>query len=78
MFSYIQKLQQKPRETKKKIALGIAFSVTAILFLFWLSAMLSADTPTGDVDTEKQSPFSILGERLQESFISIKDILKME
>jgi hypothetical protein len=40
MFDYIQKIQQKSVQERKRFALIVAFTITAVIFFFWLSAQM--------------------------------------
>jgi len=39
MFEFIENLRQKPNSTKKKIAFLTSFSVSAIIFVVWISVI---------------------------------------
>lgn len=39
MFEIIEKLRQKPDRTKKQIAFLVAFLLTGIIFIIWLSVI---------------------------------------
>lgn len=48
MFDYIQKIQQKSVEERKRFAFIVAFIITAIIFFFWLSAQMVDGVPAPD------------------------------
>jgi len=72
----IKKLQQKPVQTRKKIAFGISAGVTIIIFLIWLSVFnLNSNNMTAE-DLQKEadknldlvSPFSKIKKDLTQIF----------
>ena len=77
MFEYIQKLQQKSREEKRRIALGSALIFTGILFLIWAQAFLFKEDKSAPVSTiEEKGPLTIISESLSQNIGSLKSIFK--
>ncbi|MEK7182267.1 MAG: hypothetical protein AAB679_00715 [Patescibacteria group bacterium] len=66
IFDKIQKLQQKPVQTRKKIAFGISAGITIIILIVWLSvfnlnsnnAVVGNSQKVTNKNSDLTSPFS--------------------
>ncbi|MCX6701761.1 MAG: hypothetical protein NTX96_01015 [Candidatus Zambryskibacteria bacterium] len=75
MFELIEKLRQKPDRTKKQIAFLVAFFLTGIIFVIWLSVVYP-DFKQGNLKEEvvsklEPSPLGTFGETFKTGMSAI-------
>ncbi|HEY4503632.1 MAG TPA: hypothetical protein VJJ28_00785 [Candidatus Paceibacterota bacterium] len=64
--SHIERLREKPDHIKKRIAFLASFSITAIIFIFWLASfgVKSSSVIVEDTLAKSESPISSLSSSL--------------
>lgn len=72
MFSFIERLQRKPRAARIRIAFAAAFIATALLALWWFAGLpsrLALSLPAAENDVaEIAAPLHILGDNIADAF----------
>lgn len=75
MRRFIHKLRQKPKSTRRKIALGTSTSVTGLIFVIWLTVIVQGGglTPTQESpQTQTASPISAIKGNASAAFSSLQ------
>ena len=83
MFEFIEKLRKKSESTKKKIAFSVAFSLSGIIFVVWLSVIYSdfkqqqaLDQKVISTGTSGESPIDNLSDTLSTGISTIGEQLQ--
>lgn len=56
IISYIEKLRSKPESDRKKIAVGIAVTMTAVIFIVWAFTIVSSISSISSSDVNQAAP----------------------
>ncbi len=86
MFQFIDNLRQKPDKTKKQVAFLVAFFITGIIFVVWLSVIYpnfkNQENKEAVASSTESSPFSTFSstfgsgfKALGEQFGELKDTI---
>lgn len=77
--SFIDNLSQKPEHIRKRYSFLISFTVTAIIFTFWISSLSlpnsNADQNLADVINKVDTPGQSLVASVGSLFTDVKDIV---
>ena len=77
--SHIGKLREKPDHVKKRIAFLTSFSITAVIFVFWIASFNIQSSSAVEDTTETEGPISSISSSLSASvggfFNYIKDMI---
>jgi len=78
MRRLIHKLRQKPKSTRRKIALGTSASVTGLIFVVWLTVVMHGGglTPTQNPQTQTASPISAIKGNASAAFSTLQNRLQ--
>jgi hypothetical protein len=78
MRRFIHKLRQKPKSTRRKIALGTSASVTGLIFVVWLTVVMHGGglTPTQNPKTQTASPISAIKGNASAAFSTLQNRLR--
>jgi len=73
LIDLIEKLREKPEMTRRRILVGTTFTITAIIFFFWLSVRLyNVGGPTpADLGVKEVGPIAQAGTVIGDLFDSI-------
>src|SRR3989344_4443804 len=84
LIDLIENIKEKPEMTRRRILVGTTFTITALIFFFWLSVKLynvSGPTPA-DLGVKEEGPIaqtaSVIGDFIQstgERFNTLKNML---
>lgn len=77
MRRFIQKLRQKPKSTRRKIAFGTSASITGVIFAVWLTVLVAGGGVTGETAGQAQtaSPLGALESNANSAFSEVRDQL---
>lgn len=76
VFDLIEKLQQKPKAHRKRIAASTAMVVTSLVFVVWLSVVsrgFFSGTAPVEPETQAATPLSSLKKDLSSTYSAIKE-----
>lgn len=77
--SHLENLRAKPEHVRKRIALGGAFAITLVVFMFWLASFTATITGQPNVVTVAVAKVESPGESLVASvgtvFYDLKDLV---
>jgi cytoskeletal protein RodZ len=78
MRRFIHKLRQKPKSTRRKVALGTSASVTGLIFVVWLTVVMHGGglTPTQNPQTQTASPISAIKGNASAAFSTLQNRLQ--
>ncbi len=77
MLSLLYKLQRKPENARKKIALLFSISLTGVIVLLWVvNLSFTEGTPKAASGTEEAGPFKALTEGVDLFFTSTAETLQ--
>lgn len=78
MFSFISRLQRKPRYKKKMIAFTVSAGFTFFVFIFWASGLylhgFSSSEETVSRD-DRHSPFKVINRNVSQFFAGVSEML---
>lgn len=81
MFEFLEKLRNKPRGTKKRIAFLTSFTFTSIILAFWLVSIYPSFQEQNNIEKKvkkiESSPIVSVGSVFSDSFSKIKTQLGM-
>ncbi len=76
--SRIENMRQKPEHVRKRFAFWFSFSVTALIFVFWLASFTSLsdsfNEKISNITGQIESPRETLVASVGNLFVDIKDI----
>lgn len=76
MRRFVQKLKDKPKETRHKIALGTSLSATGLIFIIWLTVITQGGLATGGTakgaSQQTASPVTALQDNAAAAYQSIR------
>ncbi len=77
MRRFIQKLRQKPKSTRRKIAFGASASITGVIFAVWLTVLVAGGGVTGETagQTQTASPLGALESNANSALSEVRDQL---
>ena len=79
MFNYIEKLREKPEQTKKLVAIGVASLCVAVILVFWFFSVFPQFRQEKEISDRVQSvgpsPFSTITQILSQGTSGIGDEL---
>lgn len=81
MRRFIHKLRQKPKSTRRKIALGTSASVTGLIFIIWLTIIVQGGVVSSvqqDPQAQTASPVSAIKGNASAAFSSLQNRLQGE
>jgi hypothetical protein len=77
MFDYIEKLRAKPEQAKRRIAIGVAFGFSFLVFIFWIFSVvpdIGQEQQISDrVQSASPSPFAALTQIFSQGTSGIGD-----
>ena len=78
MFNYLEKLRRKPLSVRKRVAIYVASSITAVIVIVWLSTFnLGGEKIVNSDSLEKDlKPFQEIKASISVFFDSLKEIGK--
>jgi hypothetical protein len=73
MHRFIQKLRQKPKATRRRIAFGTSLSVTGVIFAIWLTVMIQGPAvPAAGQQTQTASPLGAFQDNAGSAFSELQ------
>lgn len=58
MFDQLERVREKPRAQRQALALGIAATITGMVFILWVVSFLASIQPTQDEHGQRGAPSS--------------------
>jgi len=71
MFSFIEELQQKPENERRRIHLAVTVAITAVVIAVWATTLLDTGKREVIIDHRNTSPVGRVADMVSGAFIAV-------